>query len=70
MSGATWTCPACGLVYPLERLRKALATRVPQVGCACGLLLVTQAGGRRVWAAEAEELAELLEGAPAGAVLH
>jgi len=34
------------------------------------LLLVTQAGGRRVWAAEAEELAELLEGAPAGAVLH
>lgn len=58
-----------GRLYRLVDARRKLAAQgEPLEGC--GLLWVTHVGGRRVWAAEAEELAELLEGVPAGAVLH
>lgn len=64
--------PPAGRFAELVNKRRravALGELPPQAG-GCRLLWVTHLHGRRVWAAEAEELAELLEGAPAGAVLH
>lgn len=64
--------PPAGRMAELVNKRRravALGELPPQAG-GCGLLWVTHVGGRRVWAAEAEELAELLEGVPAGAVVH
>lgn len=66
------TAPPAGRMGEAVNARRVAVGRgeVHPLAGGCGLLWVTHVGGRRVWAAEAEELAELLEGVPAGAVLH
>lgn len=65
----TWACPACGLSRALTVWREAVALELEALTCAmvpgegaagCGLLVCTWADGRRVWAAEAEGLEDLL----------
>ncbi len=68
MTAPAWACPACGRALALDVWREAVALELPVLTCAtvpgdgagCGLLVCTWASGRRVWAAEAEELEALL----------
>lgn len=69
MSSPAWACPSCGASRSLAVWREAVTLERPALTCAmvpaeggagCELLVCTWADGRRVWAAEAEGLEDLL----------